>query len=219
MKHGSFGFTLAVMVAALTACGGGGGDGDGDTSPAPLSDLVSKYVGSWTSGCYTTGIVTDATTKGNANVKRTVVLTKVGNRQMTASDQLTVFASTDTTCAAAALGAIQWTGKSDNSYSAGAGGITAGNGPINVQVDGTATLGANQVEQITVSTPALTKALSANASVTAGGISINLSNFQASTIKDIAFQKDTQFTLGEPNGTNYPVALSTSPARIFTKNN
>jgi hypothetical protein len=212
MKNLALPIALAAVMATLTACGGGGGD----TTPAQ-TDYTTKYVGTWKTGCYATGIVKDATTAGNANVTDTITLTRVDGSNMTAAFVKTVFASTDTSCTGAALGTIERTGLSGGAYSAGASGIKSSNGPNKVTIDGTAKVDANTVEQITTDYPALTNALPSTSTTTAGRISINLANFQAAKAKNIVFQAGNKLTLGQSDESAYPTVLGTTSGYIYTK--
>lgn len=210
MKHHALPIALAAVVATLTACGGGGGGG----TP---TDFTTKYVGTWESGCYTNGIVKDATTAGNANVTDAVTLTRVDESNMTAAFVQTVYASTDTNCAATPLGTIERTGLSGGAFSAGASGIKSSNGPNKISVDGTAKIGADTVEQITTDYPALTNTLPSTGTTTAGRISINLADYQAAKEKNIVFQTGNKFTLGQSNASAYPTSLGTTNGFIYTK--
>ena len=218
MKYYAFTIAMATAMAALTACGGGGGGGADSTPP----DYTSKYVGTWKSGCYTTGIVIDAATAGNANVIDTVTLTRVDGSNMTAAYVKTVFASTDTACAGTALGTIERTGISAGAYTLGASGIKSSNGPNKITVDGTAKVDVNTVEQITIDYPALIPG-STSGTTTAGRISINNANFQATKEKNIVFQSGNKLTLGQANvitttsAAAYPTVLGTTNGYIYTK--
>jgi len=215
MKNLALPIALAAVMATLAACGGGGGD----STPA---DYTSKYVGTWKSGCYTTGIVTDAATAGNANVTDTVTLTRVDGSNMTAAYVKTVFASTDTACAGTALGTIERTGISGGAYTLGASGIKSSNGPNKITVDGTAKVDVNTVEQITIDYPALIPGLTSGTTTT-GRISINNANFQATKEKNIVFQSGSKLTLGQANvitttsAAAYPTVLGTTNGYIYTK--
>jgi len=213
MKNLALTFALTAVMATLTACGGGGGD----TAPA---DFTTKYVGTWKSGCYTTGIVKDATTAGNANVTDTITLTRVDGSNMTAAYVKTVFASTDTTCAGTSIGTIERTGINAGAYTLGASGIKSSNGTNKITVDGTAKVDVNTVEQITLDYPALIPG-STTGTTTAGRISINIADFQAVKEKNIVLQTGSQLTLGQANVVSttsaYPTALGTTSGYIYTK--
>ncbi|MEY4447953.1 MAG: hypothetical protein RLZZ433_968 [Pseudomonadota bacterium] len=211
MKNLALPIALAAVMATLTACGGGGGD----TTQAQ-TDLTTKYVGTWKSGCYATGIVKDATTAGNANVMDTVTLTRVDGLKMTATFVKTVFASTDTSCAGTALGTIERTGISGGAYTLGASGIKSSNGPNQVTVDGTAKVDVNTVDQITIDYPALIPGLTIG-TTTAGRISINNADFQANKEKNIVFQAGNKLTLGQASVSAYPTVLGTTSGYIYTK--
>jgi hypothetical protein len=214
MKHDAFTIAMTTVMVTLTACGGGG-----DSTP---TDFTTKYVGTWKSGCYATGIVKDATTAGNANVTDTVTLTKVDGSKMTAAFVKTVFASTDTSCAGTALGTIERTGIGGGAYTAGASGIKSSNGPNQVTVDGTAKVDVNTVDQITIDYPALIPG-STTGTTTAGRISINNADFLATKEKNIVFQSGSMLTLGQANvitttsAAAYPTALGTTSGYIYTK--
>lgn len=215
MKNLGLTFALTAVMATLIACGGGGGD----TAPA---DFTTKYVGTWKSGCYTTGIVKDATTAGNANVTDTITLTRVDGSNMTAAYVKTVFASTDTTCAGTSVGTIERTGISSGAYTLGASGIKSSNGPNKITVDGTAKVDVNTVDQITLDYPALIPG-STSGTTTAGRISINIADFQAVKEKNIVFQAGSKLTLGQASVITtssagaYPTALGTTSGYIYTK--
>lgn len=215
MKNCKLHIAVTALMATLTACGGGGGD----NTP---SDYTSKYVGTWKSGCYATGIVKDATTAGNANVTDTITLTRVDGSNMTAAYVKTVFASTDTTCAGTSIGAIERTGINAGAYTLGASGIKSSNGTNKITVDGTAKVDVNTVEQITLDYPALIPG-STTGTTTAGRISINIADFQAVKEKNIVLQTGSQLTLGQANvvsttsASAYPTALGTTSGYIYTK--
>ncbi len=212
MKNLVLPIALAAVMATLAACGGGGGD----TTPAQ-TDYTTKYVGTWKSGCYTTGIVKDAATAANANVTETITLTRVDGSNMTAAFVQAVFASTDTSCAGTALGTIERTGLAGGAFSAGASGIKTSNGLNKITVDGTTKIDVNTVEQITTDYPALTNTLPSTGTTTAGRISINLADFQAVKEKNIVFQTGNKFTLGQSSASAYPTALGTTNGSIYTK--
>lgn len=210
MKNYASTAALVAVIATLAACGGGGGD---STPP----DFTTKYVGAWKTGCYTTGIVKDASTNGNANVTDTVTLTRVDESNMTAAFVKTVYASTDTSCAGTALGTIERTGLTGGAYAAGATGIKSSNGPNKIKIDGTAKVDTTTVEQITTDYPALTNSLSSTTTTTAGRITINLADFQAAKEKNIVLQTGNKFTLGQASVSAYPTALGTTSGYIYTK--
>ena len=211
MKNYASTTVLVAVIATLAACGGGGGV---DSTPP---DFTTKYVGAWKTGCYTTGIVKDASTNGNANVTDTVTLTRVDESNMTAAFLKTVYASTDTSCTGTALGTIERTGLTGGAYSAGETGIKSSNGPNKIKIDGTAKIDTTTVEQITTDYPALTNSLSSTTTTTAGRITINLADFQAAKQKNIVFQTGNTFTLGQSSVSAYPTALGTTNGYIFTK--
>lgn len=211
MSNSELTIAIAMVIATLTACGGGG-------DPATTPDYTTKYVGAWKTGCYTTGIVKDASTNGNANVTDTITLTRVDESNMTAAFVKTVYASTDTSCAGAVIGSIERTGLSGDAFSFGASGsIKSSNGPNKIKIDGTAKVDTTTVEQITTDYPALTNTLSSTTTTTAGRISINLADFQAAKQKNIVFQTGNKFTLGQASVSAYPTALGTTNGYIFTK--
>lgn len=217
MNHFKLPIALAVVLATLTACGGGGGNAVNAGGDSLSPDFTTKYVGTWKSGCYTTGIVKDASTNGNANVTDAVTLTRVDGANMTAAYVKTVYASTDTTCSEASIGAIERTGLSDGAFTSGVAGIKSSNGPNKIKIDGQAKLDAITVDQITLDYPALTNSLPSNATTTAGRIKINLADYQAASEKNIVYQSGDKLTLGLANENTYPTALGTTSSFIYTK--
>lgn len=212
---------LATTMAALTACGGGGGgDGSSDPNNGSTADNTSSYVGAWTTACYSTSKVKDATTSANANVRETITLKKVDNSNMTASQVLTVYASTDATCRGTALGIIERTGLTGGGYTASAAGVTASNGEIGYRYDSTVTIASKAIGQFTQKYPALTSTFPANTTITTGSgnrFTLSLADFQAKTEKNIVYQSGNQFTIGQADVNAYPTALGTTAAFIYTK--
>ena len=209
MKHSGITTACAAVLALLTACGGGG-----DSAPV---DFTSKYVGSWQSGCATTSIVKDTAASANANVTSIITLTRVDEANMTATALTTVYAAADKTCSGSVIGTIERTGVSGDTYVVSASGIKSSNGPIKIKVDGTATVGSNTVEQITIDYPALTKTLPSNATSTAGRMAINLADYQATIEKNIVLLSGDKLTLGAGNTTAYPTALGTGNGFTYSR--
>lgn len=209
MKFHASPIALAAVVATLTACGGGGGE-------TPQIDFTTKYAGTWESGCYVSSIVKDVS-GSNTHVKDGIVLTRVNENNMTAAYAITVFAASDTNCAATPIGSIESTGLIGPSYTAGADGIKSSNGLNRIKVDGTATIGDKQVEQITLDFPPLTSSPSGNTVVLAGKIAINLGDFQNGKRMNVIFLSENTFTLGKASATAFPTALGTGNESIFTK--
>jgi hypothetical protein len=211
---------LATTMAALTACGGGGDSGSSDPNNGTTSDNTSSYVGAWTTACYSSSKIKDATTAANANTRETITLKRVDNSNMTASQVLTVYASTDATCTGVALGVIERSGLTGSSYSGGAAGVSASNGEIGYHYDSTITIAGKAMGQFTQKYPALTSTLPANTTITAGAgnrFTISLADFQAKTEKNIVYLSGNQFTIGQADLNAYPTALGTTAAFIYTK--
>lgn len=203
-----------MLLATLQACKDHSGE-DGVTQ-----DLASKYEGTWTSGCFQTDIVEDATTGDKAHVKRMLRLEKISHSKLTFEWSFIVYSSNDTACQAMPMGAIESTGLNSVGVSVGAPGIRASNGLNIFEIEGISKLGVKRVERIIERQTSLTRNYPASAKLrigSKGGFVIHLADFQAKTSKNIAFQSGNTLIMGRENAATYPKSLGKTPAHWYEK--
>jgi hypothetical protein len=188
---------LAMLAAAaLVACGGGGGDSDSDT---PAAGAIDKYVGTLVTACFQSQGITDSTTGAVLNNRSVLrILSKTSPTRAPAEVKLESYAAAD--CS----------GTPKNT-------VTVNGAGTFLQIDGTATIGSDTVDKISLSRGPFFPGLS-GATITVGGVSYDGAIYGAQTtdvFKDIFLFRGADLYAGDVNqpldAQGYPTVLGATP--------
>jgi hypothetical protein len=219
MKNDALTIALTAMVATLTACGGGGGGASSDVPPTQ-TDFTSKYVGTWSTGCYATTLIQDVNANANANTKEVIRLERIDNTRLNLATAILVYAASDKTCTSPVIGSIQNLGTTVTSPVPGLNGFKSSVGANDITVKGTATAEGKTVEQVVISKVNIFSGISANNfsfGSSTNPLSLNPANFLAKTTNNISYLNANMITVGVADATTFPAALSNAVSNIYIK--
>jgi hypothetical protein len=200
----SFNWRLALsatLVAALGACGGGGG-GDDDPSPNTPevgAGAIDKYVGTLVTACFQTQAITDATTAAVLNNRSVLrVLSKTSPTRAPVEIKLESYAAPD--CS----------GTPKNT-------VTVNGAGTFLLIDGTATIGSDTVDKISLSRGPFFPGLS-GATISVNGVNYDGATYGAQTtdvFRDIFLFRGADLYAGDISkpldAQGYPTVLGTTP--------